>query len=551
MPSAVHPTSTEDPSPTAAGSVRRRRDPRIAVLAVLIVLVSLGWGVGTARADGSFGPHLARYAVTLDGQATIDLGPLGTLVIDSPVPVLGARVTVEEIPSSLSVVDLSTTLNSLSTDLQAYLELFSSPRATLGTAIHGLVVDAAQRAALAAGLCIIVLVLGRWLLGGPRRAELAALWTSRHSALTAGVAVVLLLGGMLSASAPLIPTVDENHEASAVFDGTPLEGARITGRLAGLVDTYGGYAVDAYRQNESFYAGAVTALATAWRDRVDMELRSAWMSRAPRPGATAPPATAPPAADPIVAVVVSDLHCNVGMARVIHEVATLASADLVLNAGDSTMDGTAVESYCVNAFAAAVPRGVSYVVSDGNHDSAQTSAQEAAVGTHVLDGKVIEVDGLRILGDSDPNATRIGVGTSTVGTESVTDEGHRLADVACEDGRVDLLLIHTPDVGSEALLRGCVPAQVSGHWHRRLGPLRYGEGVRYVSSSTAGAVLNQPTVGPLRGTAELTILRFDPETHAVRDYRIVQVRVDGTVSVEAALRWPPPQTTFPLSGDPV
>ncbi len=542
----AHPTSTEGPPPVAVVPARRRRARRVTLLAVLVVLVSLAWGVSTASAEGSFGPHLARYAVTLDSQATIDLGPLGTLVIDSPVPLLGARVTVEEIPSTLTAVDLSATLDTLSTDLQAYLELFSSPQGMLRAAIHGLIVDAVRRAAFAAGLCIAALVLGRWLLGGRRRAELAALWTSRHSAASAGVALVLLVGGTLSASTPLVPTIDEDRQASAVFDGTPLEGARITGRLAGLVDTYGGYAVDAYRENASFYGGAVRALDIAWRDRARTELSSVLMTRAPRSSASSTPV-----ADPIVAVVVSDLHCNVGMAQVLHEVATLASADIVLNAGDSTMDGTGVESYCVNAFAAAVPRGASYVISDGNHDSAETSAQEEAAGARVLDGKVIEVDGLRILGDSDPNATRIGAGTSTVGTERATDAGHRLAELACADGQVDLLLIHTPDVGSEALMRGCVPAQVSGHWHRRVGPLRYGEGVRYVSSSTAGAVLNEPTVGPLRGTAELTILRFDPHTRAVLDYRIVQVRVDGTVSVEAALRWPTPPTTFPRSGDPV
>ncbi len=545
--SAAAPTpSRQGPTPLATVPVRRRRGVRIALLTLLVVLLSLAWGVGTARSDGSFGPHLARYAVTLDGQVTIDLGPLGTLVIDSPAPVLGARVTVEEIPSTLTTVDLSATLDTLSGDLRQYLELFSSPQETLRAVIHDLVVDALRRAAVAALFCLALILVGRWVLGPARRSELAALWTARHSLMTAGVAVTLLTGGTLSASLPIRPTVDANREASAVFDGTPLEGARITGRLAGLIDTYGGYAVDAYRENATFYGGVVTSLDEAWRARARIELRSSRLTSVPE-SATATPA----AADPIVAVVVSDLHCNVGMARVIHEVATLSSADLVLNAGDSTMDGTGVESYCVNAFAAAVPRGAAYVISDGNHDSTETSAQERDAGAHVLAGKVIQVDGLRILGDSDPNATRLGSGTSTVGAESVTDAGHRLADLACDDGNVDLLLIHTPDVGTESLMRGCVPAQVSGHWHRRVGPDRFGEGVRYVSGSTAGAVLNEPTVGPLHGTAELTILRFDPETHAVLDYRIIQVRTDGTVSVEAALQWPTPSSHFPRSGDPV
>ena len=40
---------------------------------------------------------------------------------------------------------------------------------------------------------------------------------------------------------------------SAVFDGTPLEGAAMTGRLAGVVRAYGDRFVQAYRENERSY----------------------------------------------------------------------------------------------------------------------------------------------------------------------------------------------------------------------------------------------------------------------------------------------------------
>ncbi len=545
---AMADTITPPTRPPVVGTVpeRPRRGLRIVLLASGIVLGSLLWGVATASADGTFGPHLARYAVTVDGEATVDLGPLGTLVIDSPVPVLGARVTVEEIPSTLSAVDLSTTLDTLSADLQRYLELFSAPEATLRAAVRALVLDALGRAALAAGLTSGALLLVRWLVGPARRAELAVLWSQHHRTVSAGLVVVLGLGATVTASTPHAALDDPRRAASAVFDGTPLEGARLTGRLAGLIDTYGGFAVDAYRENETFYDGAVTALDESWDARLANDAETASLS-----ALLSPEPVVAPAEDPIVAVVVSDLHCNVGMARVIGAVARLASADIVLNAGDSTMDGTAVESYCVDAFAAAVPPGTAYVIADGNHDSTQTAAQERAAGARVLDGRVIEVDGLRILGDSDPHATRVGSGTFRVGDESVADASERLADVACADGRVDLLLVHTPEVGDEALRRGCVPAQVSGHWHRRIGPLRVGEGVRYVSSSTAGAILNEPTVGPLNGTAELTILRFDRDTHALLDNRLVQVQPDGSVNVGVALRWPSGPVEVPRLGDPV
>ena len=50
------------------------------------VLVALTFGVTTASVESSLGPHEARYDVTTDDTVTIDLGPLGTLQIDSPLP---------------------------------------------------------------------------------------------------------------------------------------------------------------------------------------------------------------------------------------------------------------------------------------------------------------------------------------------------------------------------------------------------------------------------------------------------------------------------------
>ncbi|MBX9246084.1 metallophosphoesterase [Actinotalea ferrariae] len=437
------------------------------------------------------------------------------------------------------------------------------------------------------------------------------------------------MAGTVTASTERALDERSSATASRVFDDTPLEGARITGRLAGVIDTYGGYVVDAYRSNEEFYDAARDDLEVAWaeREEADHALAAARQAMMPgdqggpsddatrattpsatTPGPTTPSATTPSAttpgsgpadgagqqasdgegpaapdaqqdgsqqeeqdqqdeqdeqderdeqgggqeeqeedaereedgdaAEPVVLLVVSDLHCNVGMARVIRAAAELSGARVVLNAGDTTVNGTAVEEYCVDAFADAVPDGVDLVVADGNHDSDQTSAQERQSGATVLDGEVVEVAGLRILGDSDPNATRIGVGTVPVGEESIGAAARRIADLACDDGDVDLLLVHNPNVGNLALDEGCVPAQVSGHQHRRLGPVRFGQGVRYVNSSTAGAAHGQATIGPLNGVAEMTVLRWDPETRSMLDHRLVRVSPDGSVDVGFAIRWP-------------
>ena len=296
--------------------------------------------------------------------------------------------------------------------------------------------------------------LVRFLVGAPRRAELHDRVRPHLRSVVVGVVVVGLVGTVLTSSVGRRDRPSESQRASSVFDGTPLEGARVTGRLGGVIDTYGGQVIAELRKNEEFYAKANTALQVAWDER------QALLADRPQPSGTGSPTPGPvePADDEdlVTVVVVSDLHCNVGMAPLIRTVVEGADADLVLDAGDTTINGTSVEQYCVTTFARAVPDGVELVTSPGNHDSAETSKNYARAGATVLDGSVVEVDGLRILGDGDPNETRVGAGgTAQAGKESAAEEARRLADVACDDADgVDLLLIHTPAVGEATLDQG-------------------------------------------------------------------------------------------------
>lgn len=511
-------------------------------MVLLALLAALVVGVTTASVEASLGPHEARYDVTTDDTVTVDLGPVGTLQIDSPLPLtLGLRVTVQEIPAAVTELDEATTLQALSGDLRSYLAFFSAPQAAVEDVARALVLDALGRSAATFALLVAGWWVGRWVLGRGRRAELASAVAPHRRAIAGGAVAVLVGGTVLTASVGERDQPAASRPASAVFDGTPLEGARVTGRLGGVIDTYGGYVVDAYRENTAFYARAATSLDEAW-DATQPVLDAQDERAVPSPsssGSSREPARDAP--EPVVLLVVSDLHCNVGMAPLITAAARRSGADVVLDAGDTTMNGTGVEQYCVTTFARAVPDGVQLVTSPGNHDSAETSAVYARAGARVLDGEVVEVAGLRVLGDHDPAQTRVGSGT-TAGAESPQDVAERLTATACDDeDGVDLLLIHTPRVGRAALDSGCVPAQVSGHLHVRGGPAVVGQGVQYVSSSTAGATLGEPTVGPLNGTAEMTVLRWDPAARRVVDYQLVQVRPDGSASVSPRLQWPVPR----------
>lgn len=488
----------------------------LAVVAAVVLCV--GFGVTTATATLSLGPHEAEYAMDTDGLVVVDLGPLGTLEIDSPLPLgLGVDITVKEIPADLSAVGASSTLDRLVGDLDSYLQFYDSPQVTIDAATGALLTDAARRTLLALALVGLVGWGVRALLGGPRRRELGRALAPRTWQITAGVLVVTFVGTSLVSADVGGPR--SGRPASAVFEGTALEGARITGRLAGVIDTYGGQLVELYDENEAFYEAARDDLGSAWNSwEIRHAVRTALAEQAPDDEGV------------VSMLVVADLHCNTGMSTVIEEAVERSGADVVLNAGDTTMNGTAVEKVCVDAFASAVPDGVEMVVADGNHDSVLTSEQEAAHGQVVLDGDVVEIAGVRILGDRDALETRIGEGTQAAREQLPDDQAAELAATACEDD-ADLLLIHTPVVGLPALESGCVPLQVSGHTHQRSGPEQVGRGLRYVSASTAGAASGQPTVGPLRGTAEMTLLRFDPETREWLDSQVIAVTPAGEATV--------------------
>jgi hypothetical protein len=97
----------------------------------------------------------------------------------------------------------------------------------------------------------------------------------------------------------------------------------------------------------------------------------------------------------------SDLRFNQAMTDLISRLAQATKSRLVLSSGDDTVNGTAVEKTCIDREAGIAP-GVPLVVSSGNHDSDITEAQQRGDGMVVLDGSTIDAEGVRILGDDDP-----------------------------------------------------------------------------------------------------------------------------------------------------
>ena len=535
-----------------------------ALLALLALFVAGTFGVTTATARGSLGPHEARFDVTTDSRVTVDLGPLGTIELDSPLPLtLGVRATVQEIPQGVTDLTQAATLNALNSDLSQYVAFFSGTKAVLRDVAVALVEDAVVRTLLALLALLVAWFAGGLLLGRRRRAELVVAMEPHRRQLVAAGLVVVLGATVLTSSLPLQGrSQTQSVPVSSVFDGTPLAGARITGRLGGLIDTYSGQVVAAYQANEVFYAGAKSSLDVAWAhwqrtgEPVSSPTRapaaggpSAGPSPTPSGSSSGSPSAAAAAVEPVTIVLVADLHCNVGMARVMGALVQLSGAQIVLDAGDTTINGTSVEEQCVSTFASAVPKGVRLVTAPGNHDSLITTKAYAKAGATVLLGKVVTVDGIRFFGDADPSQTLFGASVSNR-HETEAQAGARIAGDVCAARDVDVLLIHNPRVGTATLDRDCVPAQLSGHMHVRTDPQQVGGGIRYISSSTAGARVGQPTLGPLHGTAELTVLRWDPASRQIVSWQLVEIGVDGRATVHDPMPWPQIATGGPSTPAP-
>ncbi|HLV03859.1 metallophosphoesterase [uncultured Georgenia sp.] len=570
-----------------------RRTIRTTLTLLVTGLVSAVFGVLTAATDSSLGPHAAHYAVTPQHEIVVDLGPLGAVLLDSPLPwPLGVDVTVQEIPMELTAVQPSP-VTGLAGDLAAYAQLVSHPEAAVAEAAGALVRDALGRAVLTWSGLLVVIAGGRFASRGLLRRELAAAVTRPGVRPLVGVVVLSLVAVPVAGVVADRPAEGTTIRALA---GTPMEDLRMTGRMAQLIDTYGGYLVEAYEENEAFYATVTANLEAAYAESrsplrppgipivspapTDPADDDTGPGGADQPGPPSPgpvdgpspdgdPGPGPtddavpgagmplparveptprPRVEPVTFLHVSDLHCNVGMAAVIATAVRLSGAQAVLDTGDTVMSGTSVESYCVNAFAGAVPPDVPIVVSTGNHDSVTTAEQMRDAGYVVLDGEVVEVAGVHLLGDTDPTLTSLGEGTRPEREETVPEMGERLAQTACAADRVDLLLVHNPSAALPALDRGCVRLALSGHWHRREGPEVLGSGTRYVGASTAGAS-GGATIGPLNGPAEMTVLRVDATTGRPLDYRVITIGTDAEVDLGRWYSFPRPADEAAPSGD--
>ena len=211
---------------------------------------------------------------------------------------------------------------------------------------------------------------------------------------------------------------------------------------------------------------------------------------------------------------ISDLHLNPTSYGIVSSVVEQFRVDVVVDTGDSTDLGTTAELPYVNAIGRL---DVPYVWIRGNHDSRLV---QEAVGRQpnatVLDGpQVVEVAGIRFLGQGDPRYIRDSETRGEAPTEVLELVGEQLREAydRAED-RPDLVLTHDP--GTSGPLLGGPPLVLAGHTHQRATETEDGTTV-LVQGSTGGAGLRA-----LRGEGAtpvtLSVLYLDREDQRLQAY---------------------------------
>ncbi|MET1132356.1 MAG: metallophosphoesterase family protein [Aeromicrobium sp.] len=459
----------------------------------------------------TIGAHNATARPTFDGHVTIVAGPLlPELRMPSDALLgIGAEVVLRDSPD---------------TDLERVLAqdaaIASQPEgeiAAMTSEITEMALASLQRGLAAGVIAMVVVGVGWWAVGPRRRRELREQWPPEpRTALVGGVLAVVVLGAVMAYA----PDPGTQREAAWVpirqeFPGLPDEPRLAKVEISRGAATATSKAIvegafDTYEESLAFY----TSLAEKAKD---IQLR------APEDGQT-------------TALVVTDRHNNVGMDPVAGEVARAADASFVIDLGDDTSNGASWEAFSIKSLRQTFA-DLPIVAVAGNHDTGRYIQREMKRNDFtVLDGEPTDLEGVRMIGESDPRSSGLTAGYN--GNEgdniaAITEQSRALAEAACEDGEVSLMVTHSVASAKEAVAQGCVDLAISGHLHRQVGPTSTegpnGTSTEVSIGSTGGAVYAFALGTKLRRDAQVAVLTF--EAGRVVGLQIVTFKPGGAIDV--------------------
>ncbi|MFI2650950.1 MULTISPECIES: metallophosphoesterase [Micromonospora] len=403
---------------------RRRWRPgtwlrRLGVVLALLVVTLAGVVAGTyagGHVGTDIGPFRAQLNLSpsLSGGTTVDIPPLGALLLDShdgP-----AYLTVE-----LGALD------------QRRTEALIDDPASISRASQSAVEDV-RAGVMRLGLKTLAsAVLATLLLAG------LVFRDARRTAWAGGLALAVTAGSLGLAAATIRPQAIEEPR----YEGLLVNAPAIVGDARRIANDYTKYAEQLQR-----LVGNVSKLYTTV---------SALPVVQPSPGTTR-------------VLHVSDMHLNPTGWQLIRTVVEQFNIDVVIDTGDITDWGSEPEASFVGSIGLLKKP---YVYIRGNHDSAKTAAAVAAQpNAVVLDNSTTTVAGLTIAGIGDPRFTPdketspAGSGLTKVVADQVIGAGEQLAaTVKASPKPVNIALVHDP--ASAGPLSGTCPLVLAGHTHAR------------------------------------------------------------------------------------
>ncbi len=185
----------------------------------------------------------------------------------------------------------------------------------------------------------------------------------------------------------------------------------------------------------------------------------------------------------VVLLHVSDLHLNAVGLALARQLAHSFDVDAVIDTGDITSFGFEPESAFLDLFD---DFGVPYYLVAGNHDSAAVRERLADnPNVSLLDGDVVDVGGVTILGVSDPTDTALRRVPRATLDRTYRAQFDRTSRLVAQQ-RPDLLMVHNPVQARPVY--GKVPTVAAGHLHTSRLEVVDGTVVAIVGSSGATGV---------------------------------------------------------------
>lgn len=497
---------------------------RNSILKAGFVLGCTAAGAGTAAFSPTavtIGPHEATAELTLGNESVIDFGPAGRLSLpDTSSLGIGGKIDVGEIPSSLDVPPLDNAGNLIT----QYQQLLADPEQTVENIRHS-VVEHIQEGAQSGGIAGIGLLIGAHIAARTMRPERRQAFRtafspnitprSRRIATASAMSAAVLVA---CSSSSLQPTHEDRGTLAHVFDGTPLEGARIHGEILRLaLNAAAPRIVSFIKETEEFYAGVESNFRESFE-------RSAIADQLPEGD------------NVVVFQHISDNHCNIGMDVVHGAIAEAFGVHFTIDSGDSTMSGTAAEAECINSEANAINNPILWV--RGNHDSDETTRQAGENDMLILDNaETVEIEGLTVMGMGDPRYSEFGSQIEQRGEATIDDHAAFIEETACElesnGNRPDILVTHSPAAAIPTIESGCAGLSVSGHSHRVGGPnmLNPAGSLQFTQGSSGGARNGGITLGTLKAPAEQTVFFYDKEADRLLGYVHITAMPDMSVVI--------------------